>query len=62
MNMLLIRNILNTIFIVGAIVGMITYYKGSQSTGTIIILVSMVFKFTESCLRMMKKNNDDDTQ
>ncbi|MBR1547686.1 MAG: hypothetical protein IJ637_03045 [Prevotella sp.] len=58
MNTLLIRNILNTIFIIGAIVGMLLYWKYDQTTGTIVILAAMCFKFTESCLRMMKRDDE----
>lgn len=59
MNIFLIRNILNTIFIIGAVVGMLLYYMADHTTGTIVILASMCFKFTESCLRMMKRNDDE---
>jgi uncharacterized membrane protein len=59
MNILLVRNILSTIFIIGAIVGMVIYFKYDQTTGTIVILASMCFKFTETCLRMMNKKDDE---
>lgn len=57
MNIRVLRNWLNTIFIIGAVVGMYLYYKGNRDTGLYIILVSMMIKFTESALRMMKKND-----
>ena len=60
MNILLVRNILNTIFIVGAAVGMIVYWKSSQPVGTYIIIGSMAFKFAEVCIRMMKIDKDDE--
>jgi hypothetical protein len=59
MNILLIRNILNTIFIIGAITGMVLYYTADHQTGIIVILGAMCFKFTESCLRMMKRKDDE---
>jgi hypothetical protein len=54
MNIKVIRNWLNTIFIIGAAVGMYLFYTGNKQTGTYIILASMVIKFIESGLRMMK--------
>lgn len=49
-----IRNILNVIFMIGAVIGVLVYFYGSQDTGTIIILVSMVFKIVECVFRFMK--------
>lgn len=52
-----IRNILNIIFIVSAIVGVILYLQKSEQThilGLYIILCAMVVKIAESSLRMMK--------
>jgi hypothetical protein len=57
MNLMLIRNILNTLFCIGAAAGMFIYYKYSQPTGTIVILTSMAFKFIEVCLRIMYKED-----
>lgn len=51
---IVLRNILNLIFMVGAIIGVIVYYKWSHDTGTIIILVSMIFKIVECVSRFMK--------
>ena len=58
MNIKVLRNWLNFLFIVGAITGMFLYYKVSRETGIYVILGSMMIKFTESALRMMKKNED----
>lgn len=50
-----LRNILNIIFMLGAIVGMCLYFLTSYTTiGIIIILTAIVFKFTESTLRFIK--------
>ena len=52
-----IRNWLNIIFMVGAVVGVIMYLQKSEQThmmGIYIILCSMVVKVAESTLRMMK--------
>ncbi len=57
MNLKLIRNILNTVFCIGAAAGMIMYYKYDQQKGTYVILASMVFKFIEVCLRIMFKDD-----
>ena len=58
MNIKVLRNWLNFLFIVGAIAGMFLYYKVSRETGIYVILGSMMIKFTESALRMMRKNED----
>jgi hypothetical protein len=52
--MRLFRNILNIIFIFGALIGMYIYYKGDTETGTIIIIVAMAFKFVEVIIRLLK--------
>ena len=49
-----IRNILNLIFMIVAIIGVIYYLKVDRITGTYIILISMCFKIAESSLRMIK--------
>ena len=58
MNTTVIRNWLNIIFmlgaIVGAIVGLIFYFTHHKETGIYIILISMVVKFAEASLRMFK--------
>ena len=58
MKIKVIRNWLNFLFIIGAIAGMFLFYKVSRETGIYVILGSMMIKFTESALRMMKKNED----
>jgi hypothetical protein len=54
MNTDIIRNWLNIIFMLGAIVGLVFYFTGHKDTGIYIILVSMVIKFGEAALRMFK--------
>jgi len=54
MSLRVIRNWLNLIFIIGAAVGMYLFYTSDRETGTYIILASMVIKFIESGLRMIK--------
>lgn len=52
-----IRNILNIIFMIGAVVGVILYLQKNEEThqlGLYIILISMCFKIAESSLRMIK--------
>lgn len=53
MNIKVIRNWLNIIFMLGAIVGLCFYFFISRETGIYIILCAMVVKFCESSLRMM---------
>ena len=52
-----IRNILNLIFMIGAVVGVILFLSKNEEKhqlGLYIILISMCFKIAESSLRMMK--------
>lgn len=49
-----LRNILNVIFMLGALAGVSVYFQWDKNTGTIIILVSMVFKIVECVFRFMK--------
>ena len=51
----LIRNILNTIFIIGAVVGVSLYFFYSNTIGTYIILGAMIFKMAECCFRFLGK-------
>lgn len=51
----IIRNVLNTIFLIGAIVGVLLYYFYSQAIGTYVILGSMIFKMAECCFRFLGK-------
>lgn len=57
MNKEQIRNWLNIIFMIMAVVGIILFLQKRESThmlGLYIILTAMVVKITESALRMMK--------
>lgn len=50
-----VRQWLNIIFMVGAVVGVLTYlFHTPQTVGIIIILASMVFKIIECALRFIK--------
>lgn len=49
-----IRNILNIIFMIGAVVGVLVFYFYGRTPGLIIILTSMVFKMAECCFRLMR--------
>ncbi len=49
-----LRNWLNTFFILGAIVGMCVYFFGNRDVGTYIVMGSMVLKFVECIFRVMK--------
>ena len=52
-----IRNILNIIFMIGAVVGVILYLSKNEERhypGLYIILISMCFKIAESSMRMIK--------
>lgn len=49
-----VRNFLNIIFIIGAIIGVLLYVYYTKTIGTIIILASMVFKIIECILRFIR--------
>lgn len=49
-----LRNILNLIFMIGAIIGVSIYLWGNSTVGTIIILGAMVFKMVECVYRYKK--------
>ncbi len=53
--LLKLRNLLNIIFMLGAIVGLVIYFLGHQQAGIIVILFSMVFKMAESTIRFFHK-------
>ncbi len=49
-----VRNALNIIFMIGAVVGVVFYLTNSDSNaGIIIIMASMAFKVIECCLRFI---------
>ena len=52
-----IRNCLNIIFMVLAVIGVIYYLTKDRMVGTYIILIAMCFKIAESSLRMMKNSS-----
>jgi len=47
------RNILNIIFMAGAICGVLLYFYFGHTSGTIVILAAMVFKIVECSLRFL---------
>lgn len=52
-----IRNILNIIFMIGAVVGVILFLSKNEerrNLGLYIILIAMCFKIAESSMRMIK--------
>ncbi|MGN1264178.1 MAG: hypothetical protein ACI4TW_09070 [Prevotella sp.] len=52
--LLMVRNIMNVIFMIGAIVGVIFYLSYDKITGTYIILGAMAVKIAESALRLLR--------
>lgn len=52
--MFMVRNVLNTLFIIGAVAGIVFTLKGERTVGMYIICVSLVLKFVESALRLLK--------
>ena len=51
---LIIRNALNIIFILTAIVGIIVYMSSDKETGMYIMLAAIPFKITESAIRLLR--------
>lgn len=49
-----LRNVLNLIFMLGALIGVGIYFFGNQQVGTIAILVAMLFKIVECVFRFIK--------
>ena len=50
----MLRQVLNLLFMVGAVAGILVYIYHSHQWGTAVILTSMVFKFAECVFRLMK--------
>ena len=49
-----LRYILNIIFMLGALIGKVIYFKVDHQIGTIVILSSMLFKIVECVFRFIK--------
>lgn len=49
-----LRNVLNFLFMIGALTGVGLYYFKNPDTGIIVILVSMLFKIVECVFRFIK--------
>ncbi|MBR0274701.1 MAG: hypothetical protein IJQ76_00630 [Prevotella sp.] len=49
-----LRMWLNIIFMIGAVAGLIVYYKADHETAKYILIVACVFKFVELALRILK--------
>lgn len=52
--MLRIRNVLNIVFILLAVTGMIVSVVGTWETGLYIIMISIPFKMADSAIRLLK--------
>ncbi|MBR5038286.1 MAG: hypothetical protein IKX65_06150 [Prevotella sp.] len=51
---LMLRQVLNIIFMLGAVVGVLLYFYQNKTMGTVVIVVAMVFKMVECVLRLLK--------
>lgn len=49
-----LRQVLNTLFILTALAGMLLYFKWSRDIGTYLLIASCILKFAETTLRIMK--------
>lgn len=59
MNIMLLRNILNTAFILLAGVGMCLYYFSNRSVATGLIIAAIAFKFAELTIRIIYGNRNE---
>ncbi|MCR4773204.1 MAG: hypothetical protein K5854_02450 [Prevotella sp.] len=50
---LVIRNVLNLVFIVLAVIGVAVYLLQSETVGTVILIFAIILKFAETILRIM---------
>lgn len=55
-----IRNVLNIIFMLGALTGMILHFCSDKETGLYIILASIPFKLAELAIRLLGINRQSD--
>ena len=51
---LMLKQVLNIIFMLGAVVGALLYFYQNKTMGTVVIVVAMVFKMIECVLRLLK--------
>ena len=49
-----VRQWLNILFMIGAVVGMLMYFYSNRQVGFVVIVVAMVLKFVECILRLIK--------
>ncbi len=49
-----LRNVLNTVFVLGALAGVICYVAYDRTVGTYIVIGSLPLKFIEAALRLIK--------
>ncbi len=50
----IVRNILNLLFMIIAVVGLVWYFAADRGTGLIIIICSIPLKMTSTVLRLLK--------
>ncbi len=48
-----LRNVLNTLFMIGALAGVVCYLAYSKTIGTYIVIGSLPLKFVEAALRLI---------
>ena len=53
-NMLKFRNVLNIIFMVMAVIGVVLYFTQYRTIGTYVLLAAMAVKMVECCIRMLR--------
>lgn len=49
-----VRNTLNIVFLIGAVIGLYFYFFENEETGKVIILASIFIKFIERILRIFR--------
>lgn len=53
-NFFVVRQILNILFMLGAVAGCVVYVKVNDQMGAILIIIAMAFKMAECVLRFKK--------
>lgn len=51
---LMLRQVLNILFMIGAVVGILLYFYQNKTIGTVVILVAMFIKMVECVFRLIK--------
>lgn len=54
-SLFIVRNTLNIIFMLGAVIGVALYYSSDKTIGAYVVLAAIVVKMAECCLRFFRR-------